>query len=320
MKYHFLLDNNIYRPLMNSKNGEFLLNFEKSIQKHNIFKNIPIHDIAYSITPFSIMEALGITIPFPQNLITNEELTIKNYKKGFKNLKEKAEEYFLNLEILKNDSLIDIAKKQSLYTSLNSKELEKTLITNPLKNSEFNNYFLKGLVFDFLCKYEFPQEIQKHIFSEFLIPTFFLNDREISRFSKFRIIKRLWDNSFYRLENSKNLDSQLMIRLNNSMKLKRNRDFLDCEIIHFSTIGDLVNENHNPVFSFTMDKKETVINRVIVYKSMINLFINKVLTTNQYDIHENIIHNWKQGMIVFCDNRGNFTDSIDISNIKAIND
>lgn len=305
---------------MNSKNGEFLDNFERSIQKHTIIKNIPQHAKVYSITPFSIMEALGITIPFPKNLISTKELTIKTYRKGFKTLKEKAEEYFQSLEILTNANLIKTAKEQRLYTSEKSKELEKILITNPLKNSEFYNYFMKGLVFDFLCKHEFPQEIQKHIFSEFLIPTFFLNDREISRFSKFRIIKRLWDNSFYSLEKSEILDCKLISDLNKSMKLKRNRDFLDCEIIHFSTIGDLVNKNHNPVFSFTMDKKETVINRVIVYKSMLNLFINKVLTLDQYQNYEHIINNWKQGMIIFCDNKGNFTESVDISNIKAINE
>jgi len=319
MKHHFLLDNNIYRPLMDSKNGEFLRTFEKSIEKHNIIKNISLQNIVYSITPFSIMEALGVTIPFPENLISNKKVTIKTYKEDFKNLKEKAEEYFENLEILKIDNLLKIANKQCLYTNYQSKELEKKLISEPLNNKEFYEYFLKGLVFDYLCKYQFPQEVQKLIFSEFLIPTFFMNNSEISRFSKFRIIKRLWDVSYPELEKSSILDNCFIRELNQSMKLKRNKDFLDCEIIHFSTIGDLISEKHNPVFSFTLDKKQNVINRVIVCKSMINVFLNKLLTLEQYQNNKHIINNWKQGMIVFCDNKGNFTESIDISNIKAIN-
>lgn len=193
------------------------------------------------------------------------------------------------------------------------------MILKPLNSEGFYEYFLKGLVFDFLCKYQFPKEVQKQIFGKFLIPTFFTNDREISRFSKFRIIKRLWESSYSGLEKSSALDNRFMRELNQSMKLERNKDFLDCEIIHFSTIGDLINEKHNPVFSFTSDKKQDVINRVIVYKSMINVFINKLLTQEQYQNNKHIINNWKQGMIVFCDNKGNFTESIDISTIKAIN-
>lgn len=320
MKHYFLLDNNIYRPLMGSKNGEFLQNFEKSIKNHRIFKNLTQQDIFYSITPFSIMEALGITIPFPENLILNKKLTIKTYKEDFIELKKKAEKYFENLEILKFENLLRIANEQSSYTNSESKKLEELLITNPLKITELNKYFLQGFVFDFLCKYEFPLEIQKHVFSEFLIPTFFLNDREISRFSKFRIVKRLWDNSYNQFEKSDILDKSLFKELNNSMKLKRNKDFLDCEIVHFSTIGDLINEKHNPVYSFTMDKKETVINRVIVYKSMLYLFINSLLTQEQYSKYKHIINEWKQGMITFCDKKGNFIESIDVSDIKAINE
>jgi hypothetical protein len=320
MKHYFLLDNNIYRPLMGSKNGEFLKNFEKSIKSHRIFKDLTNQDIFYSITPFSIIEALGVTIPFPKNLIPNEKLKIKTYKEDFKELKTKAEKYFENLEDLKYENLLKKANEQSLYTNSESKQLEEILISNPLKIKELNKYFIQGFVFDYLCKYEFPLDIQNLVFSEFLIPTFFLNDKEISRFSKFRIIKRLWDNTYNQFEKSKILDKTLFKELNNSMKLKRNKDFLDCEIIHFSTIGDLINENHNPVYSFTMDKKETVINRVIVYKSMLYTFINKYLTEKQYNKHKNIINEWKQGMIVFCDNKGNFIESIDVSNIKAINE
>jgi hypothetical protein len=306
--------------MVSSRDGIFLKNFQKSIQNHKIIQNISPKDMFYSITPFSIMEALGITIPFPEHLFLKSKITLKTYREDFKYLKEKAEEYFESLDFLKIENLIKTANEQSLYTNEESKDLEKILITNPLKSSEFCNYFLKGLVFDFLCKYEFPIEVQKHIFSEFLIPTFFKNDKEISRFSKFRIIKRLWDNSYHGLDKSEILNNELINKLHKSMKLKRNKDFLDCEIIHFSTIGDLVDEYHNPVISFTLDNKETILNRIIVYKSMLNLFINQAVTAEYYDNHKHIINNWKQGMIVFCDKDGNFTESIDISNVKTINE
>jgi hypothetical protein len=274
------------------EDGVFFKNFKNSIEKHIIIiiiKNITQNNLVYSITPFSIIEALGITIPYPGNIIYNKKT--KAYTEGFKNLKKQAENYFENLDKLKIQNLLNTAEKQSVYTNSDSKEVEKTLIFNPLKTEGFYRYLLKGLVFDFLCKYQFPKEVQKQIFRDFLIPTFFMNDIEVSRFSKFRIIKRLWDQSYYELEKSSTLDNRFMKELNESRKLKRNKDFLDCEIIHFSTIGDLVNKNHNPVFSFTTDKKETVLNRIIVYKSMLNLFINSHLNTEQYENYKHLINN-----------------------------
>lgn len=319
MKHHLLFDNNIYRPLMTSENGEFLKNFNDSIKKHKVIQNIPSDNFNYSITPFSIMEALGVTIPYPEIIIPVDKLTEKTFKDGFKFLKKEAEKYFRNLKNISPEKLLKNAIQQSLFTNSESKEFENILIYKPLRLEGFNEYFIQALVFDYLCKYEFPKEIQRLVFSEFLIPTFFMSDREISRFSKFRIIKRLWDNSYYELKKEKIIPESILIDLHKSMELKKKKDFLDCEIIHFSCVGDLSNDIFNPVFSFTTDKKSTIINRVIVYKSMINLFINTLITEEQYSKNKSLIESWKQGMIILCDKNGRFIESIDISNIKTIN-
>jgi hypothetical protein len=51
--------------------------------------------------------------------------------------------------------------------------MEKIFIQNPLEIESFFEYFIQCLVFDYVCKNELPGEIQKIIFSKFLIPTFF---------------------------------------------------------------------------------------------------------------------------------------------------
>jgi hypothetical protein len=51
---------------------------------------------------------------------------------------------------------------------------------------------------------------------------------------------------------------------------------------------------------------------------MINLFSNNV-SDEYYNHKKEIINDWKQGMIIFCNKNGNFVDSIDVSNIETIN-
>lgn len=317
MKYNFLLDNNIYQPLTKLKNGDELDNFNLSIKKHPILKKISSQDINYSLTPFSIIEGIGITIPQPEILIPEKLSTVKKHKELVQYIKNEAEIYYSNLNQINSEEIFLKAQIQSKYTNEKAKIIEEIFIHRPIKLNGFNNYLIESLVFDFVCKYDFPKEIQKVVFSKYLIPTFFMNENITSRFSKFRIIKRLWDNSYHKLLHETSYPKEYINNLNNSMKLKKHSDYLDCEIIHFACIGDCLNGKYRPVFAFTGDNKETVINRIIVYKSMINLFLN-IINENDYLLKKLIINDWKQGMIIFCNKDGSFNHSIDVSNIKAI--
>ncbi len=318
MKYSFLLDNNIYGKIVKSGNEMIFKNFNSDIKNHTVIKNISSENINYSLTPFTIMEALGITIPYPNIILPLDLKNRKKHKEAFIFVRSKAKKYFKNLNQIKHKELIKKVENQQKYTSLKARKTQQIFIENPLKIDGFYDYFIESLVFDYICKYEFPKEIQKILFSNFLLPTFFLNNHEISRFSKFRIIKRLWDHSYDGLIKSTVFPEGYIDELNNSMRLKRNKDFLDCEIIHFACIGDCVESKHNPVFVFTQDDKKTIINRIIVYKSMIKNILNN-LSDNKYKINKPIINNWEQGMIIFCDDDGSFKESIDVSTIKTIN-
>ncbi|SDS05365.1 hypothetical protein SAMN05216503_1829 [Polaribacter sp. KT25b] len=318
MNYSFLLDNNIYREIVKYGNEIVFENFNSDIKNHRIIKNIPVENIIYSLTPFTIMEALGITIPYPKIILPLELKSPKKYNEAFIFINDEAKKYFSNLSLIKPKELLKKVKQQKKFTSLKAKKTEQIFIENPLKTKEFYDYFLESLVFDYTCKYEFPREVQKRIFSEYLLPTFFLNNHTISRFSKFRIIKRLWDNSYTGLKKSPVFPKGYFEEINNSMKLKGNQDFLDCEIIHFACVGDCVESKHNPVFVFTQDDKKTIINRIIVYKSMIKTILND-LSEDNYKINKPIINNWEQGMIIFCNSDGSIKESIDVSDIKTIN-
>ncbi|WP_249988193.1 hypothetical protein [Polaribacter sp. Z014] len=318
MRYSFLLDNNIYREIVKSGNEIVFENFNYDIKNHRIIKNIPSENIKYSLTPFTIMEALGITIPYKKIIFPLDLKKPYKYNEAIRFINDEAKKYFCDLISIQPEELLKKVKHQKKYTSLKATKTAQIFIETPLKKKEFYNYFIQALVFDYVCKYEFPKEIQKIIFAEHLLPAFFLNNHEISRFSKFRIIKRLWDNSYDGLKKSTIFPKGNIEELNNSMKLKGSQDFLDCEIIHFSCIGDCVESKHNPVFAFTQDDKKTIINRIIVYKSMIKLILNN-LTEDKYKIHKPIFNDWEQGMIIFCNDDGSIKESIDVSTIKTIN-
>ena len=318
MKYSFLLDNNIYRLLTKLKMGDELDNFNSSIKKHRLLKNIPQKNINYSLTPFSIMEAIGITIPNPNIPIPEKFSNVQKRKELVEYLKKEARTYYSELDRISIKEIISSAEKQKKYTSKKAETIDNIFIQKPIKLNGYHEYFIESLIFDYVCKYEFPKPLQKLIFSEFLIPSFFWNDNITSRFSKFRIIKRLWDNTIYELENNTRYPKELIKNLKNSMKLERNKDFLDCEIIHFACVGDYVNGKFNPVFAFTTDNKDVIINRIIVYKSMIHFFLNNI-SDKSYELKHNVINDWKQGMIIFCNKDGSFNDSIDVSDILGLN-
>ncbi len=66
MTNSYLLDNNIYSVLKKTPNA--ILNFNISIRDTGI---IPILDVKLRMTPYTVMEALGITFSDPDIVIPN---------------------------------------------------------------------------------------------------------------------------------------------------------------------------------------------------------------------------------------------------------
>ena len=173
MKYSFLFDNNIYRKIVKTGNEVLFEKFNSDIKNHRIIKNIPSKSINYSLTTFTIMEALGITIVYPNIILPKSFKSPKKYKEAFSFVNNEAKKYFKNLKSIKYEELIKKLNDQQKYTSIKAKKIEQIFIINPLKTQLFYNYFIEALVFDYVCKYEFPREIQKILFSDYLLPTFF---------------------------------------------------------------------------------------------------------------------------------------------------
>lgn len=310
-QYGFLLDTNFYNNL--KKSNEVLFNFTDSIKKHPVLSNLDFNDNFSSYTPFSIIEYLGIVIPLPSIRLPKQEFqSPKTYLKAFKFVKKEAEEFFLNLEKIQPHKLTEEVKKNKKFSCNHTSKLPDIIHT-----ATFHEHLVNALVFDYVSKFQFPKNLQRSIFHYILLPMVFEKENETSRFNKFRIIKRIWENTYKSLVDETDIPNDFLKELNDSMKLKNKGDNLDCDIIHFSTVGDCINGEYKPVFTFTCDDKETIINRVFVYKSMLQTLID-YFDENEYLLKQKVFNQWEQGMIVFCNSDGKFIEYIDVSNIRTI--
>ena len=276
MTYTYFFDNNIYRCLTTSPNGLCFKNFITSVKNNEILREIDSKGILIKMTPFSVMEALGITAPklsltLPPKLIEPKDI-IEFLFKG-------AKEFYQNSPYTKKEHFLIKAKEQSRHTSAQAKELENMCIKYPLNKETFEDYLIACLTFDYIYKYNFIQTIELKLMAEFFIPSFFA-DNKLSSLSKFRVVKKMWDMCYSKLLSNKDytIDTKkILMEMNEAIQLKKDKDYLDCELIHLVTIGDYIEDTYNPVVVFTCDDEEKIKLRIMTYKSTIPSLIKSKL-------------------------------------------
>jgi hypothetical protein len=315
MTNSYFLDNNIYRDLTTSANGEAIRNFNLSIVDSGV---IPMINVKLRMTPFTVLEAVGLKkIPDP-NLILNIQTLRKSPNEIISYLSSKARTFYLDSPILKREHLISLANKQSIkYTSNEGKELERRCVYKPLSFNLFEKILIDNLTFDYIYKFDFPQEKQ-FVITDFLLPSLFTDHSHISGLSKFRWAKKFWDKIYQNLNKTDLCVSQKEIieGINKSMKLKKLKDFLDCEIIHKVLVGDFVDGKYRPSIAFTSDNGQDIINRIMVYKSFIE-YLSENLSDKVSDHYRAIIAKWHSGMVVFCNSDGTFKGMKAVNEIEA---
>ncbi len=314
MRYSYLFDNNLYRQLTTSPNGLALKNFNNAIDKYEITKKIASRPIAFRMTPFTIMEALGITAPNPPISIPRHLNSGKKLRELLDYVISEAKSFYYSSPNLKKQYFLDKAQEQMKFTSFEATAFEKICILDPLNDDNFEDYIVLCLAFDFLYKFEFPKEIQLQALHTYFIPTFFINDSFVAGLSKFRIAKKLWDIAYPSLLKKSDYSNETIEKMNGSMRLKKLKDYLDCELVHMLSVGDYTKNTYQPVVAFTCDDGQNVINRIMTYKSIIELFIN-LLDDVVYGEFKSTIQSWQQGVLVICNMDGTFKDVIEVNKI-----
>lgn len=310
--FFFLFDNNVFDNLCKSKESINITNYLDSIYTQPILRQIKKYSLMY--TPFSILEALSINIPYPQNIMIEKNiLKTKDAENIATLIFQSSLNYYKEEKCL---SLENINKKlEQEYKQVNDKShwLFDNTVFNIIKNEQFLIETLKALSMDYTIKYDYPREIRA-IMNGFFALQFFIDAPVSNSISKFRLAKKLWD-YYYQKEKYKKSINDIRIP-NKAMSLKRNKDYLDGDLIHYLCFGMKSEGETYRTVIFTSDSKDNLIFRISVYKWIIDFIEYSAMKENH---RENIYEiNTNNGLLVICSNNFLGMEVIDVSSIKPL--
>jgi len=266
------------------------------------------------MTPFTLIEALGVAIPDPKIKLPEQNIVAQEKRDVIDFISQEAKLFYSIIPETKREYLLKKAEEQSRYTSFEAKEIENIFINLPLSSDTVGEYLNSCLLFDYVCKYPYPQKLEIEMMYTFFIPSFFITNPATSGLSKFRIIKKIWDTIYPKLYVKSDYPKDVLEQMSRSMKIKKHEDFVDCELIHMVCFGDYYDKGFRPVVAFTCDDSKVVLDRISIYKSMVEVFLN-LLDEKANKSYRNIIKSWKQGIVVFCNFDGTFKEVIEVNQI-----
>lgn len=305
MTHIYLLDNNIYSILKKTPNA--IRNFNISIRDTGV---IPVADIRLRMTPYTVMEALGLTLSDPEIKVPKQILA-DGAVATFSHILVEAKKYYKGL--ITRDDILTRARNEESFASQEGKELVRKIF-KPLSSNNFETILAENLAFDLAFKYNYPKELVFDITDKFFVNALFTDVEFIARMSKFRLTKKFWDEHYQKIRNVNPNQLDVIENVNKSMRLKTFKDFLDCDIIHFATIGDYIKGAFQPTIAFTCDDGQTIVNRVMAYKTYIE-YLKSNLDDNLHAKFAPTVAKWQSGILVFCNTDGTVKNLIPVSEI-----
>lgn len=266
------LDNNFYRKLCTTKDGSALQRWFSSIQKEPMLASAVVGGrLEPYITPFSILEALGITVPYPDLRIPSRlnsgpraAIDQLEFVDG------EAKKYFAGLDVLKPANLQRRFAEQALYTHTSSKPIERMHLEGGLGDPNLQRNLVTALSFDYLTKFPFAKEYRKDLRGFVFVHWLFIQNSLLSGLSKYRLAKTIWDDAFSEMQNTPSLKVRGAEEINALMSLKTHRDFVDTELIHLAVHGYYKADGYRRLLCVTCDPHDTIVARVRIYKTLYN--------------------------------------------------
>ena len=313
--HRYLFDNNIYRFLSTSKDGEALRRLNQSLGEFDLLKTISKGDKDYKLTPYTLIEALGVIVPawnleIPSNLKGKKTVPqLVNY------VMQKSYQFYSMHPNLTKEHLLEMANAQSLHTDIStySKKLEQSCIYNLIESPAFCHDITEYLCFDFVCKQDYPKELILPLLDYLFVTNHY--DNPITSLSKYRLVKQQWKHINHLYKKDATIDLARLKSFETSMKLKTEGDGLDCDLIHLVCVGDYVNNDYSPVIAFTCDDRDIVTDRIVTYKSLNAMYVDIILS-KEPPLKANLVFTkWKQGIVVFCNKDGTINDYLEVDKL-----
>jgi hypothetical protein len=318
MDYIHFLDNNIFRALCTSPNGEAIRNL------HNSISNIPFlessKNIAFKLTPFSILEEIGIKPPKMFKISTAEITLLENALNIAEYLTSKAKKFYMESEIISLEQINKKAVEQEKYVTPEAKNFYCELVKERVNEEGFIDYLYNQLVMDYLMKYDYGVELEE-IMLPFFNFQFFMDDNFANYvsndISKFRLAKKVWNKYYNNNQHGKDLLITTLDSFNEAMDIDKHADYLDCELIHFCCLGAFYNQKRSPVIGYTTDDPGYIIPRINIYNKYLDYIRISFKQSNPDELYLPAMNNMA-GSFAFCTKEGIIYKVIDINRMVEI--
>jgi hypothetical protein len=312
------LDNNFYRRLCTTKDGSALQKWIASIQGEPGLASVLIDGrLEPYITPFSILEALGITVPYPDIQVPAQ------LRKGaraaldqFEFVDAEAKKYFAGLDVLRPEYLEQRFREQSRYTHASSKPIERMHLEGGLRDPNLQRNLITALSFDYLVKYPYSRETRKGLRGFIFVHWLFLQNSLISSLSKYRLAKSIWDDAFAEMQQMPWLRVPGAEDINELMSLKTHRDLVDTELIHLAVHGYYDGSGYRRLLCVTCDAQDTIVARIRIYKTLYKACLAFVEeSSDMHTRYAHIMNQFANGLILICNDACEVVSVIDVSHV-----
>lgn len=315
--YTRFFDNNVFRKITSNGNGylEFLRNYIKSLDDASL-DNIFDGTITNRITSFTILEAIGLKIPKAEIELPTFLIASKDIAKINTYIYNEIKDYYSNNPAFNLNKILEFAEKQKKYTTTTGIELFESSVIKAINHEGFYERLIADISCDYFLKFDFTDEINSIIIYNFLIPSLFTKDSLHIR--KTRIVKKIWDIIKVKFYKNTTLNLEEKKELDDAMKFKNQEDFVDCDLIHLVCFGDYRNGKYDPVVALTTDIEIEVINRIKVFKYVVQI-CGEIYDGNN-DFKGFIINkNWREGKVIIFNTNGTLKRVIDVNTILPLN-
>lgn len=313
-------DNNFYRYLCTSKDGSTFQKWVASLSKNEPLKRIFLgNPLEPYVTPFSILEALGITIPY-QEIKLPQYLRQGSYNgfDEFHYVNSEAKKYFESLDILKIEYLNKRFSEQSIYTHPLAKSIERMHLAHSLQDVNVTNKLITALSFDYIMKYQYSREYRKGLRSFLFVHWLFIQNSLLSSLSKYRLTKSIWEDAYEDMQRNPLSKIEKADEINKLISLKKYKDLSDTDLIHLAIHGYYSKNTYRRIICITCDNYETILFRVRMYKTLYKACLDFVKDSSDvYQKYKNILNQFANGLILICNNNCEVIHIITVNEIPA---
>ena len=300
--YYYFLDNNIFNFAVMGAGGAVIAELNRGIAQ---FPELRQPDTAFCMTPFTLLEALGTKLPdisvkpsWPNGRATRDVVS---------DVVVRAKQSYLAAPELAQAAIVQRIQERRSFVPVECYDLFDLCVTNPGSRAETPVEIANVLAWDHALKASYPKEKQAEIRTFFM--TIIVAARAAPLISRFRIVKRLWD-EFFRMRALHTVGAEKGIEgANRAMRLKTTRDFVDCDLLHLACFG----WGDHDVVAFTCDSPEAICQRVSVYKGIIALAREWAAQIDPAELPQ-----LRDGRIAFCQPDGKITKLVRILDLPTI--